>query len=124
MKFPLCDDYTQLPSLPKWSRVSVVGFIVHAGFSALHPHEPRKGFVRETTIGNGRMQGMNVRIVHLREDDMDFLATGLPIAVDYGKTMVGGLYADLNDLCRIEESSADVVGLCPNLELVKRIAWM
>ena len=83
-----------------------------------------KGWVRETTIANVRCQGLNLRIVHQNEDDLEFFAEGVPIIIKYAKTFTGGLYADLHDLTQIDASTADIAKLCPAISSVLRISWI
>ena len=79
VKFPVHDDYSELPRLAKWTRVSVHGFICDPGESVINKQDGKtgKGWVREATIANIRCQGMNLRIVHQNEDDLEFFAEGV-----------------------------------------------
>ena len=125
VQFPVHDDYSELPRLAKWTRVSVHGFICDPGASVINEQDGRKGkgWVRDSTIANMRCQGMNLRIVHQNEDDLEFFAEGVPIMIKYAKTFTGGVYADLHDLSHIDTSNADLAALCPAISSVKRIPW-
>ena len=126
VKFPMHDDYTELPKLPKWTRASVHGFVCDPGESILNKQDGKsgKGWVREATIANSRCQGMTLRIVHPSENDLDFFAVRKPIVIKYAKTFPGGLYADLHDLSQIDTNDSATAAMCPDISSVRRVSWI
>ena len=74
-----------------------------------------KRWVRKATIGNGRCQDIDLRIVHLTENDLDFFAVRAPVGVNYTKTFTDGRYVDLLDLTQIYSNGFAVATKCPNI---------
>ena len=74
-------------------------------------------------MANMMGQGMNLRIVHENQIDLDFFAAGVPIIIKYAKTSTGGVYAELHDLSQIDTSDSDTAALCPDVSSVQRISW-
>ena len=101
VKFPIYDDFNDLPRLPAWTRVSVDAFLCDPGSSVLAEQGGRntKGWQRDCTICNIRAQGVRLRVVHPHEDDLDYFTEGLPLKIQYGKTFTGGIYLDLSESC-------------------------
>ena len=125
VKFPMFDDFSELPKLPEWSRVSLNAFIMDAGESVPNQKDGKvgKGWIRSIIVANMRSQGMIVKVVHQHEEDLDFLEQGAPITIIYAKTFPGGVYADLTDLTQLGNVDADMAGMCPDFSAVMPISW-
>ena len=102
-EFPL-GTFAEVSTLPAWSRISLACLVTCPGdmterrLDANGVHQ----YVRDVDVCDSKGTWLQLRIVHKKLGDLDFLEKGLHIIVKYGKTIGRGIYADMTELTQVE----------------------
>lgn len=126
VKYPLFDDFHELPRLPTWTRVSLDCYLCDPGCSVPAELSGRStnGWQRDCTICSVRAKGIQLRVVHSHEHELDHFEEGLALQIRYGKTFTGGIYVDTSDLASLSSSSSPTCDvLRPRMDMVQRVPW-
>ena len=82
------------------------------------------GWQRDCTICNVRAQGIQLRVVHSHEHELDHFEEGLALQIRYGKTFTNGIYVDTSDLASLSSSSSPTSNaFSPRMDIVQRVPW-
>ena len=119
-QFPL-GTFAEVSTLPAWSRISLECFVKCPGDLTDRRLDVTGApqYVRDVDICDSKGTWLQLRIVHPKLSDLNFLEVGLHIIIKYGKTTGRGIYGDITELTQVEATGKAMMSPPPDLTQVE-----